>query len=67
MDDQLQELGERYEAARLAMEDAQRQLHALVREARATGMTLRRIGELSGLSYGRIFQLTKGEDGGTHH
>ena len=59
MDEELRELGGRYEAARLAYEELQRQLHAKVREARASGMTVRRVADLAGISYGRVHQLTK--------
>lgn len=59
MEQELQNLGERYEAARQAVDVAQAELHAKIREARRQGMTLRQIGELSGLSYARIHQLTK--------
>lgn len=58
--DELQELGGRYEAARLEYEAAQRELHQAIREARDAGMTLRAIAEASGLSFARIHQLTKG-------
>ena len=57
-DQELQELGERYEAARLAYEAAQRDLHAKIRELRGE-YTLRRLADLSGLSFGRVHQLTK--------
>lgn len=55
----LQTVGRRVKRRRSALESDTILLHQLVREARASGVTLRRIAELSGLSFGRVYQLTK--------
>jgi hypothetical protein len=62
VEDELRALGRRYQRRRAAVEADQRLLHQKVREARAAGLPLRRIAELSGLSFGRIHQLTKETD-----
>jgi len=58
--DDLRTVGRRVKRRRTALDADMELLHRLVREARASGLTLREIARQSGLSFGRIHQLTKG-------
>ena len=59
IEDRLEVRARAYNQARDLYEHRQAALHELVREARDEGLTLRRIAELTGLSFGRVHQLTK--------
>lgn len=52
-------IGSRLARHRAAVDADVLELHARVREARATGLPLRRIAALSGLSFARIAQIEK--------
>ena len=60
--DDLRTVGRRVKRRRAALDADVELLHRLVRDARASGMSLRKIAAESGLSYGRIFQVTKEND-----
>lgn len=49
----------RYQRAFVALEDAQRQRDAAIREAHAQGMTTRAIAEYVSVSHQRVAQLVK--------
>jgi len=55
--------GAAYSEARAHSEQRYAEVLPLIHEARYQGLTLRRIAALSGLSWGRIHQLTAGASG----
>lgn len=54
----LSDAGHAYETDRQQFEHSRETLQALIREARAGGMSLRQIAKESGLSHQRVHQLT---------
>lgn len=56
---ELRATARRWQRHRDALEADTQARDALIRRARAEGLTLRRIAELSGVTFGRVFQLTK--------
>ncbi len=60
--DDLRTVGRRVKRRRAALDADVELLHRLVREARAEGRSLRQIAAESGLSFGRIFQVTKEQE-----
>lgn len=59
MTTELVRVGRRYQRRRRALEMTHAELVPLIRAARREGLTLRRIGELTGLSYARVYQIEK--------
>ncbi len=56
---ELEKVGRRVKRRRIALNSDVELLHHLVRKARSEGVSLRGIAERSGLSFGRVHQLTK--------
>ena len=57
--EELWDVSQQYARAVRAAEELRGRLYALIREARASGMSLREIAKASGLTFARIHQITR--------
>lgn len=59
MTDQLAEAGQKFRASRAMLDEDQRALAALIREAHKDGMTVTRIAEVTGVSRPTVYKALR--------